>query len=92
MRDDDNDFALRPGKIRHRGGGQPKSFFNEVMRSLRRQAGGKTSTRSLPGAITGGRSTFGRGRNAFGWSLFSGTSRRAAIKARIERHQGKAFR
>ena len=92
MRDDDNDFTLRPGKIRHRGGGQPKSFFNEVMRSLRRQAGGKTSTRSLSGKIAGGRSTFGRGRNAYGRSLFSGTSRRVAIKARIARHQGKAFR
>ena len=92
MRDDDNDFTLRPGKIRHRGGGQPKSFFNEVMRSLRRQAGGKTSTGSMSGTISGGRSTFGRGRNAYGRSLFSGTSRRVAIKARIARHQGKVFR
>jgi hypothetical protein len=46
------------------GGGQPKSFFNEVMRSLRKQAGGNTSTGSLSGKIAGGRSTFGRGRNA----------------------------
>ena len=62
------------------------------MRSLRRQAGGKTSIGSLSGKIAGGRSTFGRGRNAYGRSLFSGTSRRVAIKARIARHQGKAFR
>lgn len=92
MRDDDNDIILRPGKIRSRGGGRPQSFVNEVMRAVRKQTGGASSGGSVGKGIARGRSTFGRGLNAYGRSLFSNTSRRVAIKARIARHQGKAFR
>ena len=87
MRGDDNDFTLRPGKIRRKGGGKPKSFFNEVLRAISIQSGSHHRNRLTPA-----RSTFGRGRNAYGLSLFQPSSRRVTIKARIARHHGKAFR
>jgi len=91
MRDDDHDVTLRPGKIRNRSA-PPKSFFNQVLRAVSKQTGGKLSAGAKNKGVTLGRSTFGRGRNAYGRSLFSSSSRRVAIKARIARHGGKAFR
>jgi type IV secretory pathway VirD2 relaxase len=91
MRDDDHDFALRPGKIRSRGA-RPKSFFNEVLRAVSKQTGGRPTIGVTGKSIASSRSTFGRGRGAYGRSLFSASSRRVAIKARIARHQGRSFR
>jgi len=91
MRDDDHDFTLRPGKIRSRGA-PPKSFFNQVLRAVSKQTGGRLSAGANRNGVASGRSTFGRGRNAYGRALFSAASRRVAIKARIVRHRGAAFR
>jgi type IV secretory pathway VirD2 relaxase len=91
MREDDDAFHPRPGKIRSRTGGKPKTFINEVLRAMDK-AGGKSL-----GAIGGkglavGRSTFGRGRNVFGRSRVLNAARRVTIKSRIARHKGKSFR
>lgn len=83
MRSDDNDFTLRPGKIGSRGGGQPKSFFNEVMKEITKQSGGKPVSSQRMTRLTPGRSSFGKGRNAYGRSLFSPSSRRVTVKARV---------
>jgi hypothetical protein len=91
MRDDENDLTLRPGKIRSRRG-PPTSFFTQVLRAVSKQTGGRFSAGANRNATAAGRSTFGRGRNAYGRSLFSSSSRRGAIKARIVRHRGAAFR
>ena len=49
--------------------------------------------RLVAGKPTGlGRSTFGRGRIAFSRNRLFSTSRRVVVKARIARHQGRAFR
>lgn len=92
MRSDDNDFTLRPGKIGNRGGGQPKSFFNEVMKEITKQSGGKPVSSQRMTRLTPGRSSFGKGRNAYGRSLFSPSSRRVSVKARVVRHHGKTLR
>ena len=91
MRDDENDLTLRPGKIRSRGA-PSKSFFTQVLRAVSKQTGGRLSISATGKSTASGRSTFGRGRNAYGRSLFSTSSRRVAIKARIVRHRGAAFR
>lgn len=91
MRDDDNDFILRPGKIRNRGSAQSKSFFNDVQRAMNK-LGARSGAGSAVGGLRKGRSTFGRGRNQFGRSLLQRSSRRVTIKSRIARHQGKNFR
>ncbi len=91
MREDDNEFSIRPGKVLSRGGGKPKSFVNEVLLAAKK-AGAKTSTLGRSGGIMPGRSTFGRGRNAFGRSRLQSSGRRVTVKSRIARHQGKAFR
>jgi hypothetical protein len=73
MRDNDNDFVLRPGKISSRRA-SPKSFFNQFLRTVSKPTGGELSPGATRNAVAAGRSTFGRGRNAYGRSLFSASS------------------
>lgn len=93
MNRDDSDFRIRPGRIRGKSGGKPKSFINQVLRAARKA--GHTATPSngsgkrAPGF---GRSTFGRGRIAFSRNRLFSISRRVVVNARIARHQGRAFR
>ena len=93
MSGDDSNFRIRPGRIRSKSGATPKSFINQVLRAAKKA--GHTATPSsgsgkrAPGF---GRSTFGRGRIAFSRNRLFSTSRRVVVKARIARHQGRAFR
>jgi len=93
MSGDDSDFRIRPGRIRNKSGARPKSFINQVLRAAKKA--GHTATPSsgsgkrAPGF---GHSTFGRGRIAFSRNRLFSTSRRVVVKARIARHQGRAFR
>jgi len=60
----DDDFRVRPGRIRdgHRGARRPKNFVGEVMRAAKKAGHiGQSFGRSKTG--TGG-SRFGRGRRA----------------------------
>jgi type IV secretory pathway VirD2 relaxase len=86
----DNEFQILVGRIGNRG--RRESFINEVLRA-RRQAGvgpdPRTGRRGGPGR---GRSAFGRGRTAFGRSRLFAADRRVVVKARVVRHQGRAFR
>jgi type IV secretory pathway VirD2 relaxase len=88
----DDDFRVRPGRIRdsHRGARRPKTFVGEVMRAAKKAGHiGQSFGRSKPG--TGG-SRFGRGRRtALSLSLPS-TARRVVMKARVVRHHGTRFR
>ena len=89
MSEDDSEFRVRPGRIHSQGGGKPKSFLNQVLR-----AASKAGHTTLPSG-TGkrcGRSTFGRGRAVFSRNRLFSTQRRVVVKARIVRHQGRAFR
>jgi type IV secretory pathway VirD2 relaxase len=93
MSGDDNDFRIRPGRIRSNSGATPKSFINQVLRAAKKAghiaAPSSGSGKRAPGF---GRSTFGRGRIAFSRNRLFSTSRRVVVKARITRHQGRAFR
>ncbi|MEQ1888553.1 MAG: DUF3363 domain-containing protein [Alphaproteobacteria bacterium] len=93
MTGDDNDFRIRPGRIRSKSTGKPKSFINQVLRAAKKA--GHTATPSSGGGKRApgfGRSSFGRGRIAFSRNRLFNTSRRVVVNARIARHQGRAFR
>ena len=85
------DFRIRPGRIRSTRAGKTKSFVNQVLRAAKKA--GHQAAQTGAGKHTGlGRSTFGRGRIAFSRNRLFSTSRRVLVKARIARHQGRAFR
>jgi|FEC22Drversion2_1045045.scaffolds.fasta_scaffold00648_12 type IV secretory pathway VirD2 relaxase len=88
----EDDFQVRPGRIRDRlrGAKRPKTFVGEVMRAAKKAGHiGKTFGRRKTG--TGG-SRFGRGRRAALSISLSSTSRRVVMKARVVRHHGTRFR
>jgi hypothetical protein len=88
----DDDFNLRPGRIRpgNRGARRPKSFVGEVMRAAKKAGHRGPAFKGTGGSA--GRSTFGRGRRA-ALSLASRSStRRVVVMARIVRRQGGGFR
>jgi type IV secretory pathway VirD2 relaxase len=86
----DEDFNVRLGRIRDRGGG--KSFVDQVLRAARKAGHGGSYTAGSRRFPRHGHSTFGRGRAAFGRGrLFAGHSR-VVVKARVVRHRGRAFR
>jgi type IV secretory pathway VirD2 relaxase len=92
MSEGDSDFRIRPGRIRSTRAPKPKSFINQVLRAAKRA--GHVSAHGAPGrrASSYGRSTFGRGRISFSRARLFSPSRRVVVKARIARHQGRAFR
>ncbi|TAJ81825.1 DUF3363 domain-containing protein [Reyranella sp.] len=88
----DEDFQLRPGRIRHdkQLPRRSKSFAGEVMRAAKKAGHiGKSFSRRGTGAS---RSRFGRGRRAALSLSLRSTSRRVVMKARVVRHRGARFR
>jgi hypothetical protein len=87
----DDDFRVRPGRIRRsRGAGKPKTFIGQVMQAAKR-AGHTGKGFARRGARKHG-STFGRGRQA-ALSLSSHTpSRRIVIMSWVVRHRDQRFR
>jgi type IV secretory pathway VirD2 relaxase len=80
-RGDDN-FRVRPGRIRNPG------HVAQVMRAAKKA--GHTGKRFGGGKRTSSRSTFGRGRRLK--LAQQSTARRVVINARVVRHQGNRFR
>jgi type IV secretory pathway VirD2 relaxase len=89
MSEKDDDFGVRPGRIRHRGGGKPKRFVHQVLRAANKAGRGEVGAHRLGGS---GRSAFGRGRAAFGRSNLLRQQRRVVIKARIVRSSSRNAR
>lgn len=85
----DDDFQVRPGRIRSKGGARKKRFVAQVLAAAERAGG--LSSRSRPG-VGKGPSTFGRGRAATLSANRSLTnrSRGAVIKARVVRNAMRA--
>lgn len=83
----EDEFRVRPGRVRDTRAPKPKGFIADVLR--RAQKAGHVGGR--PGARSG-RSTFGRGRTAALAAGLRTPSRRVAFKARIARHRGPRFR
>lgn len=91
MSQEDGEFRIRPGRIRSTGPGKAKSFVNRVLRAAKTAGHTSSGTRGRK-ATSYGRSTFGRGRLGFSRTRLFSPSRRVVVKARIARHQGRAFR
>ncbi|WP_342630211.1 DUF3363 domain-containing protein [Nguyenibacter vanlangensis] len=85
----DDEFRVRPGRIRATRAGQGRSFIGKVLAATNR-AGGM----ARPGSGRGGTgpSTFGRGRGATlrANRILSRRTRLAVVKARVVRHGGRA--
>jgi type IV secretory pathway VirD2 relaxase len=90
MNKDDGDVKVRPGRIRSTRSPQAKSFLNQVLRAAK--TAGHVSGQTGGGKGPAGRSGFGRGRIRFSRSRLFTPTRRVVVKARVVRHQGKAFR
>jgi type IV secretory pathway VirD2 relaxase len=88
MTEPEHDFRIRPGKPRGTRTPRSKGFVDQVLRAA--QKAGHTGLSRSPGRP--GRSTFGRGRGRFGRSRLFSPARRVVVKARIARHQGRAYR
>ena len=87
----DDEFRVRPGRIRHGArGGKAKSFFGQVMQAAKKA--GHTGRGFGQSRSVGGSSRFGRGRAASLARALQTPSRRVVIKARIVRHGGTKFR
>lgn len=85
----DDDFRLKPGRIRSSGGERNQPAITQALKAAQR-AGGRISR---VGKITSPkRSTFGRGRVASVRALhrLTNRSRIAVIKARVVRHHGRS--
>lgn len=86
----DDDFEVRPGRVRDRGrppGQKAKSLAGRVLQVSKRA--GYTSLAKRGGGGTG---RSGRGRGAALAMRRSRTQRRVIIKARVVRHKGSHFR
>jgi len=88
MTERDREFRVRPGRIRSARLGSPKTFLSRVLRAAKTAGHYSPTSRG----IAPGRSGFGRGRIAFSRSRLFSPARRVVIKARVVRHQGRAFR
>ena len=87
----EDDFEIRPGRIRNRGqrsGGKAKSLVGRVLQ-LSRKSGFTPLGRKRSGS---GTSRSGRGRGASLNMRRSRSQRRVVIKARVVRHKGARFR
>ncbi len=91
MTGSENDFRARPGRIRHGGGGKPKSFVAQVLQAARKAGPAVARSTAASRSRNLGHSTFGRGRAAFSRNRLFSPNRRVVVKARIVRHQGRVF-
>ncbi|MGE0294238.1 MAG: relaxase/mobilization nuclease domain-containing protein [Hyphomonadaceae bacterium] len=85
----EDDFRIRPGRIRSSGAQRARPFIAQALAAAQR-AGARVSR---SGRISpGNRSTFGRGRTASVRAnrLLTGRSRIVVIKTRVVRHQGRS--
>jgi type IV secretory pathway VirD2 relaxase len=84
----DDDFRVRPGRIRSRGA-RPRTFIAQVLKAAKKAGLGEGRASR---ATSAGRSTFGRGRLAIGRRRLFNPGRRVIVKARVMRHGGRSFR
>lgn len=85
----DDDFRIRPGRIRSRGGQRALPIVAQAIAAAQR-AGGHVSRRGR--IIAPGRSTFGRGRVASlrATHRLGHRARQVVVKARVVKHGGRA--
>jgi type IV secretory pathway VirD2 relaxase len=88
----DDDFRIRPGRIRSgtHGAGKPKSFVGQVMRAAKKA--GHTGKGFGKRATSRRGSSFGRGRQAALSLSARSPQRRVVVMTRVVRHHGQRFR
>jgi type IV secretory pathway VirD2 relaxase len=93
MSGDDSEFRIRPGRPRSTRAPRAKPFISQVLRAAKQASNAPASgtARSGRGGGTSG-STFGLGRNVIPKNRLLGSRRRVVAKARIARHQGRAYK
>ncbi|NTH43990.1 DUF3363 domain-containing protein [Agrobacterium rhizogenes] len=86
---EDNEFRIRPGRIRSTSAQRVRPFIAQALAAAQR-AGGSVSRQGKIGS--GSRSRFGRGQRASIQAnrLITARSRGAVIKARVVRHGGRS--
>jgi type IV secretory pathway VirD2 relaxase len=80
---EDEDFRVRPGKVRNRGAGQGRKaqgLVAQVLRVAARSGGAGRQTAGWGGSRGRGQSNFGRGRTSFARSRLFGSGRRVLVK------------
>lgn len=85
----EDDFRLKPGRIRSRSGERNQPAITQALKAAQRAGGRISRTGKIASAK---RSTFGRGRVASVRALhrLTNRSRIAVIKARVVRHHGRS--
>lgn len=91
MSEFDNEFQIRPGRIKTTRSPKPKPFIQQVLKAAQK-AGHTSGTRPRQKFSASGQSSFGKGRGRLGRSFLFNPQRRVTVKARIARHSGKAYR
>jgi len=93
MSRDDENFRVRPGRIRNRGAGASRKATH-LAAQVRRAAGRSGYTRSAggKGRRSRGKGARGRGRNALLRISRPLNARRVAVVARVVRHKGAKYR
>ncbi len=91
MSEFDNEFTIRPGRVKSTRSPKPRSFIRQVLKAAHK-AGHQAGTRPRYKFSTSGQSGFGKGRACQGRSFLFTPQRRVLVKARIARHSGKAYR
>ncbi|HEY0283207.1 MAG TPA: DUF3363 domain-containing protein, partial [Rhizomicrobium sp.] len=86
----DDDFRVRPGRIRDGGTCKIQSYVGEVTRAAKKA--GHTGKRFGGGASPKGGSRFGRGRNIAARIGLNASARRVVVMARVVRHHSRKFR
>jgi type IV secretory pathway VirD2 relaxase len=90
MSREENDFRVRPGRVRTTRAPKPKSFVAEVLKAARKAA--PAIPQNGARSVAAGGSGFGRGRAIFGRARLFDPGRRVVVKARVVRHKGRSFR
>lgn len=90
----DEEFHVRPGRIRNKGSSAPRSFLAQVLHASRRAGGGSSGSpgKGKDSSPRSGPSTFGRGHSRFGRSRLFDSHRRVTVKARVVRQTGRGAR
>jgi type IV secretory pathway VirD2 relaxase len=92
MKEQDDQFEVKPGRSRDRGASaiRSKSFVNQVMAATAKA--GHAGYRFGQSGRLPATSRFGRGRFVNSANVLRSTSRRVVIKARVVRHRGTRYR
>lgn len=92
MSDHEHEFRIRPGKVGASRTPRTRSFLNQVLRAAQKSGHVPKAGAPRRKGSGGGGTSFGRGRARYRGAHLFRPNRRVVVKARIVRHQGRAYR